>query len=585
MASGSGRKTIRPTDPDFENIAQQWLDESSYAGSESSEDSNHEDFADVDINDSAEDDPNYVQISQDEYDSSESDVEDSSPERNGEFMVAPNGKKWAKHNSKKATKISRHNIVRFTPGPARKGEVFTHMDAWKKFITSAITEEIILCTNREASRVCLVKGKRWQPIEKDEMDAFLGLLLMAGVEKSWDVPVRELFLDKLSNPIYRACMSVNRFEDIRRFLRFDDKRTRNQRLETDKLAPISYIWNLFLIQCKTIMVPKLNVTIDEQLVAFRGRCGFIQYMPSKPAKYGIKFFWLCESEKGYAVNGDIYTGKKPGGEVQRNLGMHTVHSLINCIQNTSRNLTVDNFFTSVELFEKLLSVGITAVGTIRKNKRDIPKEMQAEKNREVFSSRFAFQNNCTLVSYVPRRNKAVLLLSTLHNNEEVDSTQKKKPEIINYYNNTKGGVDIMDQKVANYTVKRQTKRWPVVVWSNMMDVAAHNAFLLFIEEHKEYEKNRSDKRRLFLKELAKQMILPYMERRSKNPNLQKSILEDVEKFIPRELTDKPANKKSATKKRCFLCPTKKDRKCDRLCTTCGNPICKEHTIYSCTKCK
>ncbi|KAI3358342.1 hypothetical protein L3Q82_014779 [Scortum barcoo] len=89
-----------------------------------------------------------------------------------------------------------------------------------------------------------------------------------------------------------ATMGLSRFEDIRRFLRFDDKRTRDYRLQTDHMAAFRYIWDLFIVNCKQRFIPNDCVTIDEQLVPFRGRCKFLQYMPSKPAKYGIKIFWM-----------------------------------------------------------------------------------------------------------------------------------------------------------------------------------------------------------------------------------------------------------------------------------------------------
>lgn len=48
-----------------------------------------------------------------------------------------------------------------------------------------------------------------------------------------------------------------------------------------------------------------------------------------------------------------------------------------------------------------------------------------------------------------------------------------------------------------------------------MDITAHNAFVLFLVEHADYETKRSDKRRVFLEELIKQMILPYIGRRNR----------------------------------------------------------------------
>ena len=32
------------------------------------------------------------------------------------------------------------------------------------------------------------------------------------------------------------------------------------------------------------------LTVHEQLVPFRASCSFIQYIPSKPVKYGLKLF-------------------------------------------------------------------------------------------------------------------------------------------------------------------------------------------------------------------------------------------------------------------------------------------------------
>ena len=61
------------------------------------------------------------------------------------------------------------------------------------------------------------------------------------------------------------------------------------------------------------------MTIDEQLVQFRGRSASKQYTPSKPAKYGIKMLWLCDLFMPFAIDGIIYLGKQPGAAMQKNL--------------------------------------------------------------------------------------------------------------------------------------------------------------------------------------------------------------------------------------------------------------------------
>ena len=56
-------------------------------------------------------------------------------------------------------------------------------------------------------------------------------------------------------------------------------------------------------------------------------------------------------------------------------------------------------------------------------------------------------------------------------NLQTDQGVKKKPDIVLDYNRTKGGVDTMDQMCLNYTSKRQTKRWPLVIFNNMLDTS------------------------------------------------------------------------------------------------------------------
>ena len=188
-----------------------------------------------------------------------------------------------------------HNIVRSRPGPAPGLSTVSPIDAWRLFITDGIIEEVLTCTNMEGRRVAVVRGKECKNVSKDELMAFIGLTILGGSEKNWDVSIRELFESPLHNPMSKATMSIRRFENICRFLRFDDKRTRVTRLETDHLAAFRYVWDLFLVNCRQRFIPSDCITVDEQLVPFRGRTKFMQYMKSKPAKYGRKIFWVCDA--------------------------------------------------------------------------------------------------------------------------------------------------------------------------------------------------------------------------------------------------------------------------------------------------
>lgn len=336
------------------------------------------------------------------------------------------GSYWSELSPNQGRTPSR-NILRSQSGPAPGlTTTVSPKDAWELFITDNIIQEVITCTNLEGWRGATARGREWKNVNKDELMAFIGLTLLAGSEKNWNVSFCELFGSTLHNPMYKATMSVGRFEDICRILRFDDKRTRAVHLETDHMAAFRYIWDLFLVNCRQRFIPSDCVTVDEQLVPFRGRCKFLQYMPKKPAKYGLKIFWVCDARITYAIDGIIYTGRQPGEDIQKNLGEKIVMQLCSRFRNTGRNITMDNFFTGVPFAQHLLEKDLTIVGTLRQNKPDIPPLMKASKSMEVHSTEFGFNGNLTMVSYVRKKGKAVVLLSMMHHDKVVEESSRKK---------------------------------------------------------------------------------------------------------------------------------------------------------------
>lgn len=116
-----------------------------------------------------------------------------------------------------------------------------------------------------------------------------------------------------------------------------------QRKAVDKLAPIRNIFDSFVQNCKNAYTVGANSTIDEKLEGFRGRCGFKQYIPPKPNRYGIKTFALVDSATSYALNLEVYVGQQPPGTYEKpNNPYNIVLRLIEPISGTNRNLTCDN---------------------------------------------------------------------------------------------------------------------------------------------------------------------------------------------------------------------------------------------------
>ncbi|KAL7856813.1 hypothetical protein SRHO_G00157120 [Serrasalmus rhombeus] len=223
---------------------------------------------------------------------------------------------------------------------------------------------------------------------------------------------------------------------------------------------------------------------------------------------------------------------------------------------------MDIFFTSVPLARHLLEKNLTIVGTLRQNKPDIPPLMKPSKSREVHSTEFGFNDRLTMVSYVRKKGKAVVLLSTMHHDKLVDeNSRKKKSEVITFYNNTKGGVDTIDQMVGTYTCKRQTQRWPMVLWYNLIDIATLNAYTFFTAQHLEFKSGITNARRLFLKELSKDLVTPHMRNRLECcPQLQTPIIKAMERCEVTKATTQPQERSrqgQPKRKRCQICPSNK----------------------------
>lgn len=446
---------------------------------------------------------------------------------------------------------------------------------------------IVRETNREASRVYIEwnnahpdNPKQWTAITVIELKAFLGLLITAGVGRAKFEPLTELWSASNGRPFFSAVMSMNRFKNILRFLRFDNKQTRPERRATDKLAAIRDVWVMFIAKLQKAYIPGVDMTVDEQLVPFRGRCPFRQYMPSKPAKYGIKIWWNCCSESCYPLKGEIYLGRQPDEERQIGLGASVVMNTVEPWLRTGRNVVCDNFFTSIPLAEELLHEHTTLVGTLRSNKGEIPPEMMPNRNRPEHSSLFGFADNLTIASYVPKKGKAVVLLSTLHHEDKTEG-DKAKPEIILHYNEKKSGVDNMDHLATIFSVKRKTNRWPMAVFYNMVDVAGIAAFVIWISLNPNWmDTKKKLRRRVFLQTLGHELCEEYLCLRIQNHRvLTKSVRLSL-KLIGKDVAE-PAMpavpERQQTRKRCRLCPARRDVKTSQVCNKCNRMVCSNHS--------
>lgn len=469
-------------------------------------------------------------------------------QNNVQTVCSPDGSTWKFHvaNRHLAGRLPAHNVFRQTPGPtnfARRNVLEdSPLSAFSIFVNESMLRSIRTNTEAEARR--RLRNETWT-LSLGELDTFLGLIIARGFLAARNLPVKSLWSKEWGVQFFQNAMPRDRFLEILRYLRFDKKEERSERLVSDKFALVSSVWNPFIENCIRAFKPDINLTVDEQLLPCKARCKYIQYMPNKPDKFGLKFWLLVDLNDKYVCNGFPYLGREndqPRNGV--NLSSYVVLKLLQPYYHLGHNVTCDNFFTSLSLAKALLVKNTSIVGTVRSNRREIPQSCKSR--ADLFSSQGMVEeeSGALLTSYQCKRDKKVFVLSTLHNTLRIDDSDnpKKKPNTVVYYNKTKYGVDVADQMARQYSVKCASRRWPLHVFFNIIDLAIINSWILYRKIA-----GSSISRRQFMQQLTE------------------------------ELTGTRKNHRNRRDESVPLPPTKKRRQCFGPCN-------KNRTTNDCSKC-
>ena len=241
-----------------------------------------------------------------------------------------------------------------------------------------------------------------------------------------NTPIHQLWSKEWGHPIFSKTINRDRYKELMKHLRFDNCSTRRERRQEDKFCLISEIWNNFIENCKKCFVPSFDLTIDEQLFPCKTRCPFIQYMPNKPDKFGIKFWLLVEVRSKYLCNGKPYLGKDPTRNRENDLPTDVCLWLMQPFLKKGYNVTMDNYFISINLAEKLKTEKTTLLGTIRKQRKEKPKVEKMMKGKPLYSSEiFQSPSKTTLIIYKPKKAKLVYMLSSMRQTVSVDQLHPK----------------------------------------------------------------------------------------------------------------------------------------------------------------
>ncbi len=387
----------------------------------------------------------------------------------------------------------------------------TPYEFFEYFFNNDVSELII----KESNRYCDQKwpDKERQQLTKAELNQFIGICSLMSVVQ---MPNTRLYWAPITgNQLIKNTMPVNRFEQIKQQLHFNDneKMVPKEDVNHDRIYKIRPLVDTLIKRFQQVPLEK-SLSVDEQLCSTKCRSVIKQYLPMKPHKWGFKFHVLSGSHSGFCYDFEVFTGrendecKRLSSEIDLGSSANIVIRLLRIVPDFQNYIVCfDNYFSNLSLINQLSKRGIHSLATVRRNRlhnAQLPKEKVIMSLDRGSSFEMVTKIDTTeIVSVSWRDTKIVNLVSNfvgtnpMQTVERFDKKSKKKitvdcPSIVKQYNSYMGGVDFLDSMIGRNKIKIRSKKWYMRIYFHLLDLTSTNAWILYrrVNFHRGVEKKR-----------------------------------------------------------------------------------------------
>ena len=336
---------------------------------------------------------------------------------------------------------------------------------------------------------------------EEDIKRYIGVLLYFGVLKlpqfkmGW---AKELKLTAITN-----AMTRQRFEKLKQCLHFNNaEQPKKGDINYDKLHKIRPLLNI-LKENFSKLPQEEHQSVDEQIIAFKGRSSYKQYLPAKPHKWGLKMFTRA-GISGLVYDFTMYVGEGTCPSYGLGLSSDVVLYLAKGLpKDKNFKLYFDNWFTSVSLLISLKEMGIFATRTVRRNRiRNCELLSDAElkkRGRGSYDMKCEINNNIICVKWFD--NKSVQLISSCEDYQPTGICKRwspkdktyidvERPAIVASYNRGMGGVDLADMLMELYKINHRSKKWYIRIFYWCLGTSVTNAWLLYRKHFKKINPNQ-----------------------------------------------------------------------------------------------
>jgi len=469
---------------------------------------------------------------------------------------APQGPRWTQLNKESHYKGIILPPFLETRGPTEDFSQHHPYEIFSLYITEELKDYMVAQTNlyvaqlKEERRAYIESHKccrlaLFKDINKDELEVFLGLYLLTSIHSMREY--KDYYSEStLLKTNFSKYMGRERFLAILSFIHLSNNA--NPLAQTDKLYKIRYFYEYVQRKWSFYYQPGKELNIDEGMVPFTGRLGFLQYIKRKPHKWGIKVFLLCDSASAYCLKSTIFSGKDSNAKIET-----LVKDLLEPYKNKGHILYVDNFYTTISLMKELKEIQTGCTGTFQSKRigdRAISKGLEIKKGETRF---YTHSQSEDILLCLYRDRKLVKVLSNCASLQISTKQIEKKtiikhvPKVLDDYNAKARGVDRSNQLSLEFSHPHKSTKWWKVLFDYIIQVCITNAFIIYQHYHPKVN--------------HKTFILSIIERLLKQPQKKKSHLLHLPAYLD-------PNLKSGKRLKC--------KNCDRL----SQFYCKECSTMS-----
>jgi hypothetical protein len=356
-------------------------------------------------------------------------------------------------------------------------------------------------------------GARWKELTTSGLKAFLAVILIMGMKRQPNIRTYWYREPSIFHcPTISRAFSRSRFQALTNCLHVTNWETYGIERGMpgyDKLHQVRWLVDELRRLFRREWELGEFLTVDEMMIGYKGTyCPMRQYLPNKPCKCGIKVWCLTNSSSKYVYDFDVYCGHdhnlavdaEPMQPVMRGeprLAHNVVLKLVRDLEGKGHVIVMDNYFSSIGLFEELRGMEIYATRTVRTNRVGLPSEL---KNTAAFRRasqgelEWRMHEDPGISTVMWKGKRPVLLISshampigypcvpviTVPRRDGAERNNIITSPVHHEYTTHILGVDVADQLRASYSCQTQSHKWWHWIFFFLLDTTVVNMCLLYL---------------------------------------------------------------------------------------------------------